>query len=113
MQISDLARNTGTSARSLRHYESAGLLPSTRRSNGYRDYSDEASARVMQIRALLTAGLNLAEIRQLLSCVIDDRPKLRRCNTIRAIVEHRLTDLDRRIAQLTTARTLLADSLNT
>lgn len=108
MLISDLARCTGVSARSLRHYETAGLLAPRRRSNGYREYGPEAVARVRQIRALLAAGLRLADLPPLLSCVVDDSPTMLRCPATIAAVQHGISSLDARITELRRTRDRLA-----
>ena len=72
MLIGQLAKLTGTSERLLRYYERAGLLASSRQSNGYRDYDDAAAQTVRQIRALLAAGLSTNLIRQVLPCAVAD-----------------------------------------
>ena len=111
MQIGDLARATGTSARSIRHYEAKGLVASTRLDNGYRDYADDTVERVGRIRALLRAGMSLAEIHPLISCLADDKPTLLRCETsVNAVAEH-LARLNVEIAKLEQARTLLEAAL--
>ncbi|MBO3745272.1 MerR family transcriptional regulator [Streptosporangiaceae bacterium NEAU-GS5] len=111
MQIGDLARLSGASRRSIRHYEAAGLLTAHRRVNGYRDYDDDAVDRVAKIKALLTAGLTLADIGPLLSCVVDDQPTLLRCERTIAAVERTVSDLDRRIGELSGIRSLLVRAL--
>jgi DNA-binding transcriptional MerR regulator len=111
VQIGDLAWRSGASRRSLRHYETAGLLVAHRRGNGYREYDSDAVQRVARIRALLTAGLNLAEIGPLLSCVVDERPTLLRCERTITLVGHAVADLDRRIDELRDARALLTRAL--
>ena len=111
MQIGDLIGLTGASARSLRHYEAVGLLAPQRRRNGYREYGQDAVERVRRIKALLSAGMNLADLGPLLSCVTDDRPTLLRCETTIAAVERGLTQLDDRIAELARVRETLAAAL--
>ena len=68
MQISELCRATGASARSLRYYEQQGLIESRRRVNGYRDFGPETIETVRRIKALLALGLTLETIRELLPC---------------------------------------------
>ena len=68
MQISELCRATGASARSLRYYEQQGLIVSRRRVNGYRDFGPESIETVRRIKALLALGLTLETIRELLPC---------------------------------------------
>lgn len=64
--IGELAELAGVSTRTLRHYESLGLLVPQRAHNGYRSYS-EADAKVLaQIQAMKLCGLPLATIKQLI-----------------------------------------------
>jgi DNA-binding transcriptional MerR regulator len=103
MLIGQLARRTGTSERRLRYYESAGLLTSTRRANGYRDYDAGAEQKVGQIRALLAAGLSTHVIQHVLPCAVGDG-SLRPCpGVVDALREH-LARLDRRANELAEAR---------
>jgi DNA-binding transcriptional MerR regulator len=68
MRIGELARNTGVSARSLRHYEAAGLLTPTRSKAGYRDYDQADVMIVGLVKTLIAAGLPVHVIAQLLPC---------------------------------------------
>ncbi|MDH3296545.1 MAG: MerR family transcriptional regulator, partial [Acidimicrobiia bacterium] len=53
MLISELATATNETARTLRFYENAGVLPKPPRTRGsYRDYPDTAIARVRFIHSL-------------------------------------------------------------
>ncbi|MBU3067363.1 MerR family transcriptional regulator [Nocardia sp. NEAU-G5] len=106
MLIGELARRTGVNERLLRHYERAGLLDSTRRANGYRDYDESAEQSVGQIRVLLAAGLPTAVIRQVLPCTRDDS-SLRPCPGVLDTLRARLDDLDQRADELTRARHML------
>ncbi|WUH97924.1 MerR family transcriptional regulator [Spirillospora sp. NBC_00431] len=72
MRIGQVSRRTGVSERSLRYYEEQGLLRPERRPSGYRVYGDADVAAVRRIRILLAAGLNTAQISQVLPCIVDD-----------------------------------------
>ena len=48
MLIRELSDRTGASIRSIRHYESKGLVYARRLANGYRDYDDNAIGREKQ-----------------------------------------------------------------
>ena len=72
MRIGELARRTGVSERALRYYEEQGLLTPERRPSGYRVYGDEHVSAVRRIRILLAAGLNTAQIVDVLPCIVDD-----------------------------------------
>jgi DNA-binding transcriptional MerR regulator len=69
MSIGELARQTGTSVRMLRHYETNGLLQSSRRANGYREFPASAKETVGHIRTLLACGFSVREIRAFLPCL--------------------------------------------
>jgi DNA-binding transcriptional MerR regulator len=112
MLIGQLAKRTETSERLIRYYESAGLLTSSRRANGYRDYDDDAEQTVRQIRALLAAGLSTSLIRQVLPCASTDG-SLRPCPGVLAKLRSRLAHLDQRATELAMARQSLHQAIAT
>lgn len=67
MKISDLAHTAGISTRTLRYYETCGLLVPARTQNGYRVYGSADAKRLAQILAMKQCGLPLATIRRLMS----------------------------------------------
>ena len=69
MRIGMLADRSGVSVRSLRYYETQGLLGSSRTGGGHREYGDEAVDRVILIQELMASGLTSAVIVQLLPCI--------------------------------------------
>ncbi len=111
MSPREVARATGVSPDSLRHYERKGLIdPPPRTSSGYRQYPPETPMRVLMIRRALAVGFSLAELGR----VLDERRRGGApCRSVRALVGDRLDDLDRRLAELTALRAdlvaLLAD----
>jgi DNA-binding transcriptional MerR regulator len=63
MNISSLAKATGTTADTLRYYEKLGLLDEPQRAeNGYRRYDELHISRVRFIRSAQSLGFSLAEI---------------------------------------------------
>ncbi|WP_161883284.1 MerR family transcriptional regulator [Deinococcus alpinitundrae] len=67
LKIGELARATGLTIRTLRHYDAVGLLrPSQRTEAEHRLYSQTDLARLLQIQSLKALGLNLSDIRGLL-----------------------------------------------
>lgn len=62
MQIGQLAQRAGVSRDALRLYESAGLIESTRRDNGYREYAEDTLVRLLLIRTGQRLGFSLAQI---------------------------------------------------
>ncbi|MFJ4437973.1 MerR family transcriptional regulator [Streptomyces sp. NPDC088923] len=101
MRIGELSRATGASTRSLRYYEDQGLLSSDRRSNGYREYGEEAVRQVAFIQDLYRAGLPSQVIRDILPCAAPTPPAgectqlLARVRQIRDELAHQ----EQRIAQ--------------
>jgi DNA-binding transcriptional MerR regulator len=62
MNVSELARKAGTTAKTIRFYESEGVLPKpARRPNGYRDYDESDVCRTRVVVALRNLGIDLEE----------------------------------------------------
>ena len=65
--IGELARLTGVTTRTLRHFESMGLLqPGPREQGRIRRFSPESAARLSAILRLKSAGLKLSQIKDML-----------------------------------------------
>lgn len=63
MLSKDVARLSGVTTRTLRHYHQIGILPEPpRRENGYREYGAVDVARVLRIKRLASLGLSLEQI---------------------------------------------------
>ncbi|HEY9390096.1 MAG TPA: MerR family transcriptional regulator [Mycobacteriales bacterium] len=76
--IQEVARITGTTSRTLRHYGDVGLLaPSRVASNGYRYYDQGAMVRLQRILLLRELGLGLPAIADVLSRRTDIESALR------------------------------------
>ncbi|WP_339913973.1 MerR family transcriptional regulator [uncultured Brevundimonas sp.] len=77
--VSQLARLSGTSVRTLHHYDEIGLLkPASVGENGYRYYGREEMLRLQQILLHREFGLALGEIGALLDRVGHDRLQMLR-----------------------------------
>jgi DNA-binding transcriptional MerR regulator len=99
---SELARLTGVSTDTLRHYERKGVLSlPTRSDSGYRRYPSEAVARVRLVRRALTIGFTLDE----LAGVLSERDRGGApCRRVRTLVTERLAELEARLGDLTELR---------
>lgn len=65
--IQELAKLTGTTSRTLRHYDEIGLLPpSSIGANGYRYYDEGSLLRLQRILLLRELGLGLPQIAEVL-----------------------------------------------
>lgn len=105
MLIGELATATGVSTKTLRFYETDGLLPEPERTPaGYRDYTDTAIDRVRFIRQAKAAGLTLAQIREILTIRDGGEPP---CEHVADLVDQRIEQLDLRLAELEHTRTEL------
>lgn len=71
MKISELAARTGVTVATIRFYEKVGLLATRslrRRENNYRDYSEEAIQRLIDLKEVqATAGFTIAELKELVT----------------------------------------------
>lgn len=106
MTISELARKTGASLRSIRHYDDHGLLSSERAENGYRLFDAIAVTQVRQIQRLIAAGFSLAEIRGFPDCMrmIEGAAA---CPETTAVQRRRLASIEKQIAELERRRAQL------
>lgn len=102
MFIRDLAQRTGTSARTIRFYETRGLLPSPRRAaNNYRQYTAADVERLRFVASARSLGLALDDIAEILAA--RDRG-IAPCQRVLDVIEKRLAEIDRRIADLLALR---------
>jgi DNA-binding transcriptional MerR regulator len=97
LRSGDLSRMAGVSTDTLRHYERKGLLTSQRASNGYREYSPEALARVRLVQHALSVGFSLNELATFLK--VRDQGGAP-CRQVRALAAKKLEDLEGRICAL-------------
>lgn len=98
----DVARATGVSTDTLRHYERKGLLPKvTRTSAGYRQYSAQTVERVLLIQRALVVGFSLGDLNRILT--VRDAGGAP-CQSVRALVDERLGALSQRIEELVALR---------
>jgi DNA-binding transcriptional MerR regulator len=109
-RIGEIAEATGVTPETLRYYERQGLLTTPVRSvAGARRYTEDAIARVRFIRQAQSVGLSLKDIRVLIPRSATTRAS---CRKIRAVLAARLSELDQRIAELQTFRSVLAEHLS-
>jgi MerR family copper efflux transcriptional regulator len=61
VNVSEIARKAGTTAKTVRFYEAAGIIPAARRSgNGYREYDEQDLCQLRLVTTLRELGLSLA-----------------------------------------------------
>ena len=105
--IGELAATAGLSAKTIRFYEQAGLMPAPPRTPaGYRDYPPGALDRLAFIGNAQAAGFTLAEIRGVLAIRDSGDPP---CRHVATLIGQHLAQVERRIAELTRTHDVLID----
>lgn len=98
MRIGELAERFNLNPRTLRYYESIGLLAEPDRTHsGYRDYSDDDLEHVQFVKSAQRLGLSLDEIKEILA--FKDRGELP-CDYVLTVIEREAEDLNRRIREM-------------
>ncbi|MEV7524770.1 MerR family transcriptional regulator [Streptomyces sp. NPDC091371] len=115
MRIGELAARTGVGERSLRYYETQGLLASDRTPGGHRDFPERAVDRVIRIQELYAAGLNSAKIARILPCLRDEDggPTVRTTPALVAELNAERERIDRLIGDLVRSREVLDEVIAT
>src|SRR5947208_1129910 len=109
VRAGELARASGVSTDTLRHYEHKGVLPKPRRSaNGYREYPPDALARVLLVRRALAYGFTLDELARVLRARERGAAP---CREVRALAAAKLSDVEARLRELTALRDELRATL--
>lgn len=111
MRIGELAERAGTSTRTLRYYESRGLLPARRGDNGYRTYDEDDLRLLRQIRVLQDFGFELEETRPFVDCLRAGHPAGDSCPASLAVYRRKLAELDDLIGRLADVREQVARQL--
>ncbi len=97
----DLARLTGSTLRTIRFYEEAGLLhPVSRTGNGARRFDRSALERLRFVLELREAGLSLAEVRQLLEMRRHANGRQQAVIRLTEALDHRIAEIRERLERL-------------
>lgn len=102
LTIARLAKAGGVGVETIRYYQRRGLLAEPPRAGAVRRYGPQDVRRLLFIRRAQAAGFTLEAIAELLALDSSgDRPR------VRALAAERLAALDRKIAELESARSAL------
>ncbi|MDQ0116507.1 MerR family transcriptional regulator [Paenibacillus harenae] len=114
MRISQLAKITGISSRSLRHYEKKGLITASRLDNNYREFDDSMIEAIHTIQLFLNLGLTTDQIKDILYCPEDQwyDKKDEYCEALLQIYETKLNDVIRQKKALDEAQVRLEKQIN-
>jgi DNA-binding transcriptional MerR regulator len=98
MEIRELATKTGISAKTIRYYESVGVLPPPKRlPNDYRDYREADVERVNFVAGLRRLDFSLDDIREIVA--MRDRREAP-CRMILDTMSQKEREISLRIAEL-------------
>jgi MerR family copper efflux transcriptional regulator len=107
MNIGEAARRSGVSAKTIRYYESVGLIPAAgRTSSGYRAYTANEVETLRFIHRARSLGFSVADVAGLLELW---RDRSRASADVKAIALKHVADIERKIAELDTIRRTLLD----
>lgn len=96
--IGQVASRSGVLTKTIRYYESLGLLArADRLANGYRDYPDTILERLAFIRAAQSSGFTLGEIREIIAFRDQGQAP---CDHVRDLIDRHANDVEKRIAEL-------------
>jgi len=106
--IGELAKATGVSSDTLRHYERKGVLHSQRAGNGYRQYPEDALERVRMVRQGLAIGFTLDELQTIFK--IFDRGGAP-CEQVRSLAANKLAQIETHLQEVIALRDDLKNAL--
>ena len=105
--IGQAAKQSGVSAKMVRHYESLGLLPPVHRTDaGYRQYGDKQIHTLRFIRRARALGFSMLEIAELLKLWQNQQ---RASADVKRIAQVHVADLERRITEMQAMRQTLEE----
>ena len=109
MRIGELAARGGTTAKTIRYYESIGLLPRPARTDGgYRDYTSGDAQRLRFIQQAKALGFSLDEVRDIREA---SNPASINCEHVLALLERKRDEIAARIREAMALRDALDHTL--
>jgi MerR family copper efflux transcriptional regulator len=107
MHIGNVARQSGIAAKTIRYYESIGLIDSAERTeSGYRVYGPRDVETLRFIQRARGLGFSVADVGNLLALW---RDKQRASAQVKALAERHVEEIDRKLAELQAMRGTLVD----
>jgi MerR family transcriptional regulator, copper efflux regulator len=107
MTIGDAARRSGVSAKTIRYYESIGLIrPASRHENNYRAYRDQDVEFLRFIQRARGLGFSLKEVDALIALY---RNRRRTSREVKRLALGHIEELNRKIAELVAIRNALQE----
>lgn len=101
MRIGDLTERAGITPRTVRYYESIGLIPpGEREGHGQHYYTEETLARLRKIDQLKKLGLSLDEIGDVIDLYFIDSSGIQPKQKVLAILYQHLAETNQKIGAL-------------
>ena len=105
MNIGTVSEKSGVSAKTIRYYESIGLIaPADRAENGYRDYGSNDVEILRFIKRSRSMGFSVDDVRSLLDLWVN---KDRASADVKAVALKHIGDVEKRIVELESIRDTL------
>lgn len=104
MNIKDAASLSGLPAKTIRYYESIGLLAPLRAGNGYRDYREADLHKLGFLARARALGFSIEDCRRLLSL---DSDATRSSSEVKALAQQHIRQIGAKISELRAMRTTL------
>src|SRR3546814_18758822 len=110
MNIGTAARQSGVPAKTIRYYESVGLIGAAERTaSGYRVYGRDDVETLRFVQRARSLGFSVEEAGNLLTLW---RDRSRSSAEVKALAAHRLADIARKMAELAEMRENLTNPMN-
>jgi MerR family transcriptional regulator, redox-sensitive transcriptional activator SoxR len=109
MSIGEVARQAGIRPSKLRYYESVGILPAVRRSNGRRRYDEGVLQTLSIVQIAQRAGFTVAEIRVLVNDILLRRSPV---EDWEELAQRKLHEVATLLAQVQSMKRLLEEVLH-
>ena len=110
MNIGEAAKRSGVTAKTIRYYESIGLIPAAGRTNsGYRAYTAKEVEMLRFIQRARSLGFSVEDVAGLLALW---RDRSRASADVKAIALKHVGEIERKIAELDSIRRTLLDLTN-
>ncbi|ULH18310.1 MerR family transcriptional regulator (plasmid) [Deinococcus sp. KNUC1210] len=101
MRIGELAARAGVTPRTIRYYESLGLLPpGEREGNGHHHYAEVMVTRLQKIDQLKRLGLSLEEIGEVIDLYFSDPSGIQPKRTVLGMLRRHLAETDAKLGEL-------------
>jgi len=105
MNIGSVSEKSGVSSKTIRYYESIGLIPpADRAENGYRDYGPNDVETLRFVKRSRAMGFSVEDVRNLLDLWVN---KDRASADVKAVALKHIDDVEKRIVELESIRDTL------